>query len=360
MFSHPRAAGLGLLTIGHPSFTGGSIVILPGVNLTGANAVANDVLVSRDFTVGGTNALEFAGTMFWITNASPRSINVTNPAGVLISGAVDGYGFNKTGQGLLTFNGVCAHEGPSTISVGPVAVGPSGAFVGATTFLVGGSGLLDVSAAPGFAILFNQTLSGSGKVVGDIVVNGALFPGDVFSTLTFSNNLTLRPGSVTTVRISRSFQTVEKAVCYGMLTFGGSLVVSNVGSALIAGDTFDLFGFTGSPGMFASLTLPTLDPGLTWNTNNLPLNGTISVSSLTTPLPRLANPALLNSTSFVFTAAGGASNAQFRVLTQTNPAVPLLNWSILCTNNYDSSGSRVVTNPFSPFEPQRYFIIVQP
>jgi hypothetical protein len=360
ILSHPRGAGLGLFTIGNPTFTGGTINILPSVNLSGGNAITNAVLVNRDFTVGGTNAIEFAGPMVWITNATQRSINVTNLAGVVISGPVSGYGFNKTGQGLLTFNGVCSHNGPSTISVGPLAIGPAGAFTGATTFLVGGSGLLNVSAVPGFAIRTNQTLSGSGKVVGDVIVNGGLFPGDVFSTLTFSNNLTLGASSTTTVRISRNFQTVEKAVCYGTLIYGGSLVVSNVGATLIVGDTFDLFGFTGAPGIFASLTLPTLDPGLTWNTDNLPVNGTVRVVSLTPASPQLINPALLNSTNFVMTATGGVANGQFRILTQTNVAEPLTNWAAISTNNYDSTGSVVLTNPVNLAEPQRYFRIVQP
>jgi hypothetical protein len=360
IFSHPRAAGLGLFTIGNPTFSGGTITILPGITLTDADAMTNAVLVNRDFTVGGTNAIEFAGPMLWITNATQRSINVTNLAGAVISGPVTGYGFNKTGQGVLTFNGICTHNGPSTISVGPLAVGSAGTFVGATTFLVGGSGLLNVSATPGFAIRTNQTLSGSGKVVGNISVNGALFPGDVSSTLTFSNNLTLNASSVTTVRISRTIQTTEKAVCYGTLTFGGSLIVSNVGSALLVGDTFDLFGFTGSPGTFASLTLPTLDPGLAWNVSNLSVDGKISVVSATSPSPHITTPTLLNLTNFVMTATGGISNGQFRILTQTNVAAPLTNWSILSTNNYDASGTCLLTNPVNPLEPQRYFIIVQP
>jgi fibronectin-binding autotransporter adhesin len=360
IFSHPRGAGLGPFTIGNPTFSGGPINIVPGVNLSGANFMTNAVLVNRDFTVGGTNAIELAGPMVWITNATQRSINVTNLAGAVISGPVSGYGFNKTGQGLLTFNGTCSHNGPSTISVGPVAVGPSGTFTGATTFLVGGSGLLNVSAAPGFAIRTNQTLSGSGKVMGDIVVNGALFPGDVFSTLTFSNNLTLSASSVTTVRISRTFQTTEKAVCYGTLTYGGSLVVSNVGSTLIVGDTFDLFGFTGSPGTFANLTLPTLDPGLTWNVSNLSVDGKISVISLTPASPRIVNPGLQNLTNFVMTVTGGVANGQFRILTQTNVAAPLTNWSTLATNIYDGTGNRLLTNPVDPIELQRYFIIIQP
>src|SRR6185436_1458523 len=109
----------------------------------------------------------------------------------------------------------------------------------------------------------------------------------------------------------------EKALCLGTLTYGGSLVVSNVGSALLLGDTFDLFGFTGSPGAFDSLTLPVLSAGLSWNTSNLGVNGTISVVSSASQ-PQLSNPFFLNPSNFVMTASSGTSNGQFRVLSVTN------------------------------------------
>ncbi len=358
--SHPRAVGRGQFNIGDATFSGGSQTIVPGVDLSGANAITNSVLVNRDFTVGGTNAIEFAGPLVWITNSTQRSINVTNPVGIVISGPMSGYGFNKNGDGVLTFNGVCSHNGPSTVSSGPIAVGPSGQFTGVTTFFVGGSGLLDVSAAPGFAIGPTQGLSGSGKVNGDVTVNGTLNPGDLIFTLTCSNNVTLAAGSTTSVRVSRDFAASEKLVCHGTLTFGGSLVVDNLGPTLQAGDTLDLFGFTGSPGTFASLTLPLLDPGLAWNTSNLSADGTITVVSTGSAQPLLSNPQHPTPSNFIMTVTGGTTNGQFRVLSQTNVAEPVANWEIFSTNTYDGSGSLIVTNPVNPAEPQRFFRVVQP
>ncbi len=361
--NHPRAIGLGLLSIGDPAFfAGASLVIVPGVNLSGGSALTNSILISRDFTIGGTNAIEFAGPIVWITNATQRSINVTNPAGITISGPMSGYGFNKTGQGLLTFNGVCSHNGPSTISVGPLALGPLGEFTGVTTVLVGGGGALDVSAATGFAIKPTQALrvENGSKVSGNVTINGVLTNNALFGPAIFSNNLALAASSTSVFTINRFTQPGTNLLCLGNLTFGGNLLVNNFGDPLQAGDTFKLFSFTGDPGSFASLTLPALGAGLAWNASNLALDGTITVISTTTTQPQLSNPQLLDATNFILTATGGLTNGLFRVLTHTNVDEPVTNWFVLSTNTYDGNGSLTVTNPVNLAEPKRFFRTVQP
>lgn len=361
MFSHPRAAGLGTLFIGNPTFSGGTIQLLPGTDLSGPNAITNVVLVNRDFTLGGTNPIEFAGPFEWGSNSFPREVNVTNLSTVRISGPMNGYGFNKVGEGVLTLNGVCSHNGPSTISVGTLALGPSAELTGATAILVGGSGLLDVSAVPAFAVKPNQSLrvdSGS-LVIGDVTVNGTLTNNAFFGSATFSNNLTLGAGSTSVFSVNPFAQEATNLVCLGTLTFGGELIVSSFGP-FQAGDTFKLFAFTGNPGGFASITLPALDPGLEWNTNNLSVDGTISVVSSAAPAPELGRPVLVDGTNLLLSVSGGVSNGQFRVLSYTNITEPVANWTVLSTNTYDGNGSLTITNPVDVTEPERYFRIVQP
>jgi autotransporter-associated beta strand protein len=361
MFSHPRAAGVGTLFIGNPTFSGGTIYLLPGINLSGVNAITNAVLVDRDFTIGGTNPIEFAGPFEWGSNSFPRTVNVTNPSTVQISGPITGYGFNKVGQGVLTLNGVCSHNGPSTISVGPLALGPSGEFTGATPILVGGSGLFDVSAVPAFAIKPNQSLRvDNGAVVsGNVTVAGILTNNASFSPAIFSNNLTLAVGSTSVFTVNPFNPTGTNLICLGSLTFGGELIVTSFG-AFEAGDQFKLFDFTGNPGSFASITLPTLDPGLAWNTNNLSVDGTISVVSTASPSPQITGPAVVDGTNFVLSVTGGVSNGQFRVLTHTNVTEPVTNWTVLSTNLYEDTGSLTVTNAVDVTEAARYFRIVEP
>ncbi len=364
ILKHPRATGRGAFSIGDPLFfNGSSLNVQAGVNLSGGEALTNAVVLNRFVTFGGTNALELAGPVTLAFTSPQVSINVDTPASVVISGPLGGAGFgiNKTGDGLLTLNSVATFDGRLGISTGPLAIGPAGAVPNAADILVGGSGLLDVASAPGFTVGVGQELRGAGTVLGDITVAGELIPNGSIFTFTFSNNLTLTASSTTTMNINRNASPApEQVACHGSLQFGGVLVVNNFGPPLQLGDTFDLFGFSGNPGNFASFTLPPLDAGLAWNTSNLGVNGTISVVSTGPTPPQLANPQLATPTSFIMTVNGGTANGQFRVLTHTNVDAPALHWEVLSTNTYDASGNLTVTNLVNPAESMRFFRTVEP
>jgi hypothetical protein len=68
------------------------------------------------------------------------------------------------------------------------------------------------------------------------------------------------------------------------IAYSGTLVVTNTGTNLVAGDTFKLFQATGYSGAF---TLASATPGqvVTWNTANLTVNGTITVATARPALP---------------------------------------------------------------------------
>jgi len=361
--NHPRAAGVGTLSIGDPLvYNGSAIALVAGVDLSGANAITNAVTLNRFFSFAGTNALELSGPVTLAFSTPQVSLNVNNPAGVVISGPIagTGIGFNKTGD-LLTLTGVSTFDGRLSISTGPLVIGAGGAVPNTAEILLGGSGELDVTAVPGFTIGGTQLLSGYGIIRGDVTVQGQFKPAGFIFTLSLSNNLTLAPGSTTLVEISRNTLPAPKQViCAGTLTFGGDLVVTQFGDPLEAGDTFDLFGFTGNPGNFASITLPPLASGLMWNTDNLAVDGTISVVASAPSAPQISNPQLTTPTSLVMTVSGGTANGQFRVLTHTNVDAPVINWEVTSTNTYDGSGNRTVTNLVNPAEPKRFFRTVAP
>jgi autotransporter-associated beta strand protein len=131
------------------------------------------------------------------------------------------------------------------------------------------------------------TLGGAGTLGGQTTVNGQLDPGagaGLIGTLTFGTNLTLNSSSTTTFQLDRNAgQTADFLNVLGALTLGGTNNVVNIGAALIAGDLFDLFNSPSISGSASELNLPTLDPGLSWDTTLFATSGIISV--ITVPEP---------------------------------------------------------------------------
>jgi regulation of enolase protein 1 (concanavalin A-like superfamily) len=126
------------------------------------------------------------------------------------------------------------------------------------------------------------SLGGTGTIGGAVTVQsgGALTPGvGGIGTLTINNTLSL--AGTTAMEISNSGGTLTSDRISGVstLAYGGALVVTNVGpSALAAGNSFTLFSASTRTGSFSSITLPSLSAGLAWNTSQLSVNGTISVT----------------------------------------------------------------------------------
>ena len=87
--------------------------------------------------------------------------------------------------------------------------------------------------------------------------------------------LNLQPGSTTRMEVSRGPNTNDVAQVLGALSYGGTLIVTNAGGPLAAGDAFTLFSAASRSGAFAATNLPPLGPGLGWNFNST--SGVLSV-----------------------------------------------------------------------------------
>ncbi|MGD1088567.1 MAG: glycoside hydrolase family 2 TIM barrel-domain containing protein [Verrucomicrobiota bacterium] len=205
------------------------------------------------------------------TNVSPGSVTVSNNALAYVfsgSGGIEGSGgLTKLGTNTLTLDGSNAYSGATTISNG--------------TLLVGGN----ISGAGSVSVSTNATLGGTGTIAGAVTIqSGANFaPGagaGAAAKLTLSNNLTLLSGSFTTMRVQTG-SIEDQAVNGGMVTYGGTLTVTNVGGALVAGDTFKLFTAASYTGSFAITNLPALGNNLIW-INTLSNNGTLAVAAIST------------------------------------------------------------------------------
>ena len=143
----------------------------------------------------------------------------------------------------------------------------------------------------------------------------------------------------------------------GTLTYGGTLTLTNISAPLAAGNSFTLFSAAGYSGSFAAIAPATPGAGLAWNTNNLTVNGTISVVSTAAPVPHITRIGLTG-TTLTIQGTNGTSNGQYVLLQSTNVALPLNQWTPALTNSFDTNGNfNLSTNIVNPSNPREFYIL---
>jgi hypothetical protein len=203
-------------------------------------------------------------------------------------------------------------------------------------------------------------ISGDGSVNGSFTIaSGAtLAPGNNdLGSLSFSNALTLNAGSKTIMYVSHDWQTNNVVSVAGTFTWGGALVISNADDPLQGGDAFPLFTAGNFAGSFSSLTLPALTPGLYWNTNTFKMDGTLRIVTETPPV--IGNLGIISG-KLVLNGSGGITNGTYYVLTSTNLAAPLTNWTRLLTNQFDAGGNFNFTNAVKTGTAQSFYLLQLP
>lgn len=271
---------------------------------------------------------------------------------------------NKIGGGTLTLSGTSTYSGSTTISLGTLALTGAGSVAASATINIVAGATLDVSTltTPTLAVGGNQTLQGRGTILGGVDSTGGLRiapgggVGGGLGTLTATNAIAL--GGTTWMKINRaSTPNSDKLVSsLSNITYGGTLLVTNIGASLQVGDTFDLFdGGTPNSGTFATLQLPNY---YTWDTSQLGVNGTVSVFAILPP-PAITNVdfSTLSAGTIMLNAINGAPNGPVTVLTTENLALPVSSWTTVTTTTFDGSGNLNLAVTVDPALPQSYFLL---
>jgi autotransporter-associated beta strand protein len=256
-----------------------------------------------------------------IIDTAGRDITVAQP--LVNDGIVEDGGLAKNGAGVLYLNGANTYTNLTTVNAG--------------------------------------ALGGSGTIAGSVVVNsgGALAPGDAaaIGTLTISNNLNLagnlRVKVNTGVSPSNDVCTVLGSASY--TGSGKSVIVTNLGPVLAAGNTFKLFsaGVSGAQ----NLTITGGGAGVVW-TNELATLGQIRVLSAATV------PTTPTSLSYVVTPGNitlswPSNYLGWSLQTQTNlRSVGLsTNW-VTIPNSHTVTTTNFAVSPASPTVFYRLFYAV--
>lgn len=282
---------------------------------------------------------------------------------VVCSNTISGSGsLTQAGDGVLTLSAANTYSGATLVTAGSLTLTNAGSISSSTNINLANGALFDVSGRSGGSMTLanGKMISGDGFVNGNFTIaSGAtLAPGNNdLGMLTFSNSLMLNAGSTTLLNVSHDLQANSSVSVTGAFTFGGTLIVSNADDPLQAGDAFKLFIATNYGGNFSGITPPALTPGLYCDTSTLNVDGTIRIVIETTPI--IGNISVSGG-NLVMSGTGGVTNGTYYVLTSTNMAAPLANWTRLVTNQFDGGGNFNFMNPLNTNSPQSFYLLQLP
>jgi autotransporter-associated beta strand protein len=375
-------------------FVGSSLALAGGVlhgGVGGSQIFEGPVSVSADssISIDGGNSL----TLNNISGIAGNGFNLFLLGGggrLILSGANNTWGSFTINAGTLQIgNGGVGSLGGGTITdVGTLAFDSSSAIVatnpitGAGSIVQNGTGIVTLTAdnnaagfqgeldvtngtmlvngtsGPGNVNVAGGTFGGTGTIGGTVTVlpGATLAPGSSsVGTLTLSSSLALSGNVLVQANKSLSPSNSMVAVSGALINTGsGTVTVNNLGPALKVGDSFQLFN---QPLANGNAMIISTAGGVLWS-NNLAVDGTISVVSTNVPRP-VINSVTLSGASLITRGTHGLTNGNFYVLASTNLATPA-SWVPVSTNAFDASGNFNVTNAVSAGVPREFFRLVLP
>lgn len=256
----------------------------------------------------------------------------------------------KAGSGKLVLTASNSYTGPTIVREGVLELTNPDALANTALIDVQLQGVLDASElATPLTVGPNQTLKGSGMVVGPLTVHGTLTSGSdsIGGYLIVSNRLALEGKTILQLGPSAFERNNGALRIAGEVEIGGALIVTN-GAFGRLNDTFKLIDATRFTGSFSRFELPSLSAGLVWDTSRLAVDGTIRVSL---PPPELhlvaSNPRTL------ILRFGTSSGVTYVVESTTNLRIPS-GWDLEITRVAAGSSINLVFQVDSS-EPQRFF-----
>jgi hypothetical protein len=348
---------------GAPSPFNGNNIILEDGALFSSYGGSGAQSINATITLNGIARFEIGDQNRIFTN------QISGPGGIVL----DAYNHQTV------FTAATLYTGPTIIAGGGSGNGPiltltgNGSILHSSQIFFGGTAQtnisMDVSGRPDQTLTLpsGQTLGGIGTINGSLVVSAGaiLSPAgtnttigittgtNATGTITATNAVTLN--GTTVIKLNGSGVNDQVQAGAG-ITYGGTLNLVNIsGAPLAVGNSFQIASAASYAGSFASITPATPGAGLAWDTTQLNTLGSIGV--VAGPSQPRINSVVVSGGSLILSGTNGTAGGSYSVLTTTNLATPLTNWTALFTNTFDGTGAFSVTNPVSAGTPQRFYNI---
>jgi T5SS/PEP-CTERM-associated repeat protein len=122
-------------------------------------------------------------------------------------------------------------------------------------------------------------IHGNGFITGNVQNGGLVSPGDSPGALHITGDYAQAAGGKLLIELAGTTpgSQYDQLLVTGKVTLDGTLQVLLNGFSPIPGNTFQILDFASLTGTFATMNLPTLSGGLTWNTSQLYVSGVLTV-----------------------------------------------------------------------------------
>ena len=236
-------------------------------------------------------------------------------------------------------------------------------FSSGDTFTLCNAGLTISNIVPGGPV---ETITGASSTNSLALYNASA---SMSSASAFTANpITISGGSLATTNNTWAASTTENfflgtngstIAVTGNLTLDSTLNIASGGGFTIT--NYTLFTYTGSlSGEPVLGATPAGCEGCTYELNTGTAGEVILVVSPPPP-PSFSTASFVGSNgNLIVSGTGGVTNGAYTVLASTNIALPLNQWTPIATNQFNSSGNFVFTNPVQTNVPQTFFLLEVP
>ncbi len=313
-------------------------------NLSGTNIITSSLTFNNGQggseinveTAGGTLIIDATSVLANNANNNPNDLNLQGAAtgvwNAILADSLMPLSIVKRDAGTWTLGGGNTYSGSITVEDGTLLVtnqntSTSNVLVETGATLGGNNAIL---AAP-------VSVAAGGTIAPGL-------PGGNVGIMTINNSLTLAAGSFTKVKINKTAAANDTLAGLTVLTYGGTLVVSNLSGTLTTADKFPIFKAGSYAGTFIAVSPASPGAGLAWDTSTLATDGTL----------RIAVGTATNPTNLTATVVGGnslqlswpADHTGWTLEVQTNSLQAGLGTNWVAVAN--STGTNIISVPIVP------------